>query len=153
MESFLSGAAEFDEGLETVDLVLDKTLEPHILIYTVYSENTVTKQEVDPKNIRLALTLSLLNNNTYLSYDSKMEDIGSVLWQQEFSAEIGNPLGLYYEKDGAYWRDFENGVVVSSPNVNVNVVFDVDYVDVTTGETTKSFTVEEGDGRIFILSS
>ena len=49
--------------------------------------------------------------------------------------------------------NFENGVVVSSPDVNVNVVFDVDYVDVTTGETAKSFTVEEGDGRIFILSS
>jgi hypothetical protein len=152
MESFLSGAAEFDEGLSTVDLVQDKTLEPHYLIYTVYSENTVTKESVDIKNMRLALTLSLLNNNTYLSYDNKMEEIGSVLWQQEFSAELGEPLGPYYEKDNAYWRDFENGVVVSSPDADVNVSFDVNYTDVTTDQMAKSFTIETGNGRIFIKS-
>jgi len=153
MESFLSGAAGFDEGLETVELVLENTIEPHFLIYTVYSENTVTKEQIDPKNMRLALSLSLLNDNTYLSYDNKMEEIGSVLWQQEFSAELGEPLGSYYEKDLAYWRDFDNGVVVSSPNSNVTVTFENDYVDITTGEISKSFTVEEGDGRIFITNN
>jgi len=152
MESFLSGAAEFDEGLSTVSLMLEKTVEPHYLIYTVYSENTVTKEQVDIKNMRLALTLSLLNNNTYLSYDNKMEEIGSVLWQQEFSADLGEPLGSYYEEDGAYWRDFENGVVISSPDTIVTASFDEQYTDVTSGEVSDSFTIAEGDGRIFIKS-
>lgn len=150
MESFLSGAAGYDEGLSTVDLVLENTLEPHYLIYTVYSENTVTKEQVDPKNMRLALTLSLLSNNTYLSYDNKMEEIGSVLWQQEFSANLGAPLGDYYEKDNAYWRDFENGTVVSSPDANVTVNFDDQYTDVTSGEASDSFIIDKGDGRIFV---
>jgi hypothetical protein len=153
MESFLSGAAEFDEGLSTVDLVMEKTLNPHYLIYTVYSENTVTKEPVDLKNMRLALTLSLLNDNTYLSYDNKMEEIGSVLWQEEFSVELGDPLDSYYEKDNAYWRDFEKGVVVSSPDTNVTVSFDKDYIDVTTNEISQSFEIDQGDGRIFILNS
>jgi hypothetical protein len=152
MESFLSGAAGFNEGLETVNLVLEKTREPHVLIYTVYSENTVTKQPVDIKNMRLALTLSLLNDNTYLSYDNKMEDVGVVLWQKEFSAELGKPLGKYYQKDNAYWREFENGIVVSSPYSDVAVVFEREYTDVTTGKTSNSFTIEKGDGRIFIKS-
>ena len=153
MESFLSGAAEFDEGLETVELVLEKTIEPHFLIYTVYSENTVTKQQIDTKNMRLGLALSLLNNNTYLSYDNKMEDIGEVLWQQEFSAEIGEPLGPYYKKDNAYWRDFENGIVVCSPDTNISIYFDEEYKDITTGEISNFFEIEEGDGRIYITDT
>ena len=150
LESFLSGATGFDEGLDTVDLVLEKTKEPHFLIYTVYSENTVTKQPIDPKNMRLALSLSLLNDNTYLSYDDKMEDIGYVLWQPEFSVNIGEPVGSYYKQENAYFRDFENGVVVSSPNSLVNVTFDSEYTDVTTGEISDSFVIERGDGRVFI---
>ena len=153
MESFLSGAADFDEGLETVELVLEKTIEPHFLIYTVYSENTVTKHQIDPKNMRLALCLSLLNNNTYLSYDNKMEDIGEVLWQQEFSAEIGEPLGPYYKKDNAYWREFETGIIICSPDTNITINFDEEYIDITTNETSNSFSLENGDGRIFIKNN
>lgn len=151
LESFLSGAAGYDEGLETVEFVLEKCKEPHFLIFTVYSENTVTKQPIDTKNMRLALSLSLLNNITYLCYDDSLEDVGSILWQQEFSAEIGEPLGSYYEKDNAYFREFENGIVVSSPNTNVTVNFDDTYTDATIGEISTSFTIEQGDGRIFIL--
>ena len=151
MESFLSGAAGFDEGLETVDLVLEKTLNPHILVYTHYGENTVTKETVPISNMRLALCLSLLNDNTYLHYDSKMEDIGNVMWQPEFGARLGQPLGEYYEKDNAYFRDFENGVVVCVPHTDIEVIFDVEMTDITTDTTSTTFNIAEGDGRIYIV--
>lgn len=150
LESFLSGAAGFYEGMETVDIVLAKVKEPHFLIYTVYGENTVTKQPIDVKNMRLALTLSLLNDITYLAYDEKMENTGVVLWQREFSAEIGEPLGPYYEKDNACWREFENGIVISSPNADITVNFDEEMMDVTTDVRSKTFTIEKGDGRIYL---
>jgi hypothetical protein len=154
MESFLSGAAGYDEGLETVELVLEKTLEPNYLIYTVYSENTVTKQDLGSKNMRLALTLSLLNDNTYLAYEQSLEEVGSILWQQEFSAALGSPKSTYYEMENAYWREFENGVVISSPYFGITAIFDEEYyIDATTGEASNSYEIEKGDGKVLILNS
>jgi hypothetical protein len=152
MESFLSGAAEYDEGLETVDLVLEKTLEPNYLIYTVYNENTVTKQNLGSKNMRLALTLSLLNDNTYLAYDQSLQEVGSILWEQEFSADLGNPKSTYYEMYNAYWREFENGVVISSPYTSITAIFDKEYIDATTAEVSNSFEIEKGDGKILFIN-
>jgi hypothetical protein len=152
LESFLSGATEYDEGFETVSLVLEKTREPHFLIYTVYSKNSVTKQNIDPKTVRLAFSLSLLHDITYLHYDVSMENVGSVLWLKEFSTKIGKPLGDYYKKDNAYWREFERGIVISSPDSEITVNFDMDMTDVTTSIESKSFTIEMGDGRIYIKS-
>lgn len=48
------------------------------------------------------------------------------------------------------WREFENGVVVCSPYTDVKVLFKEEYVDATTGARSKTFTVERGDGRIFV---
>lgn len=152
LESFLSGATEYDDGLETVSLVLEKTREPHFLIYTVYSKNSVTKQNTDPKSIRLAFTLSLLHDFTYLHYDVSMENVGSILWLKEFSTEIGSPLGPYYKKDNAYWREFERGIVISSPDSDITVNFDKNMTDVTTDIESKSFKIETGDGRVYTKS-
>lgn len=152
MESFLSGAAGYGEGLETVDIVLEKTLEPNYLIYTVYSENTMTKQNLGSKNMRLALTLSLLNDNTYLAYDKSLEEVGTVLWQQEFSVALGNPKSTYYKMYNAYWREFENGVIISSPYSSITAIFDEEYMDATTGEISNSFEIEKGDGKILIIN-
>ena len=118
------------------------------MIFTVYGENTVTKQPLGSDTVRLALTLSLLFDNTYLCYDESLEDVGSILWMDEFSVELGDPLDSYYAQDGAYFRDFESGTVVSSPNSNVTVEFEEEHVDVTTGEVSTSFVVEGGDGGI-----
>jgi len=110
----------------------------------------VTKQAVPLKNMRLTLTLSLLHDNTYIHYDTKMEDVGNIIWQKEFSADLGQPLAIYYEKDNAYFRKFENGTVVSSPDSDVKVNFEHQMIDTTTGNKATSFTVKAGDGRIFL---
>jgi hypothetical protein len=153
MESFLSGAAEYDEGLETVSLVNEKTLDPHYLIFTVYSKDSITKEDLGLKNMRLALTLSLLNNNTYLAYDTSLEEVGSILWQQEFSVNLGKPTTAYYERYNAYWREFTNGAVVSSPYTGFTALFEKEYIDATTGEISKGFSIAKDDGKILILDN
>jgi len=50
---------------------------------------------------------------------------------------------------GSQIREFENGYVVSAPN-GATLSFDEPLTDVTSGEQGTSFTVEAGDGRIYI---
>jgi hypothetical protein len=107
----------------------------------------------DMKRMRLGLTLSLLNDNTYFAYDFGPRDHGQAWWFPEYDVDMGSPLGTYYKKDNAYWRAFEHGIVISSPYTDTIVVFDEPYTDVTTGITATSFVVEKGDGRIFVIYS
>ncbi|NPV51319.1 MAG: hypothetical protein HPY60_09015 [Candidatus Methanofastidiosum sp.] len=126
---------------------LDAGKDKYIVIYAVDTENT---GHIDLKRMRLGLTLSLLNDNTYFTYDFGPRDHGQAWWFPEYDLNLGNPLGKYYQKDNAYWREFENGVVVSSPYSNTNVSFEEEYTDIASGIKAKSFSIEQGDGRIFI---
>ena len=141
LENFLGEwGADYDAGLEAAD-------SDYIVIYAVDTDDT---GEQDMKRMRLGLTLSLLNDNTYFVYDVGPRDHGQAWWYPEYDADLGEPLGDYYIKDDAYWREFENGFVVSSPYSEVNVGFDEIYLDLSTGTTSKTFTVEKEDGRIFV---
>jgi hypothetical protein len=144
MENFMGGQLKttFSEGLEAVDS--DK-----IVIFAVDTDDTGV---VDTKKMRLGLTLSLLGDNTYFTYDFGPRDHGQAWWYPEYDADLGEPLGEYYERDGAYWREFEKGFVVAAP-IGASISLDEEYTDVTSGETSESFTIEEGDGRIFILEA
>lgn len=102
------------------------------------------------KRMRLALTLSLLFDNTYVAYDIGPRDHGDAWWFDEYDVELGEPMGDYYIDDNAYFRKFEGGVVVCSPNEYMTVEFDKDMTNVTSGETGQKFKVEKGDGKIFI---
>ena len=143
LENFLGEwGADYNTGLQAAD-------SDYIVIYAVDTDDT---GEQDLKRMRLALTLSLLNDNTYFAYDFGPRDHGQAWWYPEYDADLGEALGDYYKKDNAYWREFENGVVISSPYEDVNIVFDEEHTDVTTGISSKTFTVEEEDGRIFMIS-
>ncbi len=143
MENFLgSWGADYETGLKAAD-------GPYIVIYAVDTDDTGIR---DMKRMRLGLTLSMLNDNTYFTYDVGPRDHGHAWWFSEYDANPGTPLGDYYEIDGAYRRDFDKGTVVSSPDVDVIVVFDQNHTDVTTGITSRTFSVEGGDGRVFIRS-
>lgn len=100
--------------------------------------------------MRLSLTLSLLFDNTYFTYDFGPRDHGQAWWYPEYDVQLGKSLGDHYHKDNAYWRDFEHGTVVSAPNADVMVEFIQEHTDVTTGIRATFFTVEKGDGRIFL---
>ncbi len=143
MENFLGEqfGAGFDEGLEAAQ-------REHIVIYAVDTDNTGKK---DMKRMRLGLTLSLLNDNTYISYDFGPRDHGQAWWFPEYDVDLGEPLGSYVSKNDAYWREFEEGIVVASPHTDTSVSFEKVYMDVTTGETSQQFAIEQGDGRIFVL--
>ena len=141
MENFLGmWGADYDTGLKAAD-------SPYLVIYAVDTDDTGAK---DVKRMRLGLTLSLLFDNTYFAYDFGPRDHGQAWWFPEYDADLGAPLSEYYKKDGAYWREFEKGIVISSPHTDISVTFDELYTDVTTGSTSASFLIEKGDGRIFI---
>jgi hypothetical protein len=140
MENFLGEwGADYETGLESAN-------SDYLIVYAVDTDDTGEK---NLERMRLGLTLSLLNDNTYVAYDFGPRDHGQAWWFPEYEAELGEPLGDYYEKDGAYWRQFENGTVVSSPHTNISIVFEEEYTDASTGETSKTFSIGEGDGRIF----
>jgi len=144
MENFMGSQLKttFSEGREALNG--DK-----IVIYGVDTDDTGV---VDMKKMRLGLTLSLLGDNTYFTYDFGPRDHGQAWWYPEYDVDLGEPLGEYYELDGAYWREYERGFVVAAPE-GASVSFDEEYTDVTSGESSESFIIEEGDGRIFILEA
>ncbi len=144
MENFMGGQLNttFSEGLEALNG--DK-----MVIYGVDTDDTGV---VDEKKMRLGLALSLFGDNAYYTYDFGPRDHGQAWWYPEYDADLGEPLGEYYERDGAYWREFENGFVVAAPS-GASVSFGEEYTDMTSGESSRSFTVEEGDGRIFLKAS
>ncbi len=142
MENFLGDEMKttFDDGLAAAD-------NKYIVIYGVDTNDTGRK---DLKKMRLGLSLSLLNDNTYFAYDFGPRDHGQDWWFPEYDVNLGKPEGEYYKKDDAYWRNFENGLVVSSPYSDVEVLLDEERTDITTGEKSRLFVVEKGDGRIFV---
>jgi hypothetical protein len=142
MEGFLNGSwgADYDMGLEATE-------GPYVVIYAADTDDTGVQ---DLNRMRLGLTLSLLNDNTYFTYDIGPRDHGDAWWFPEYDVDLGQPSDARYVKDGAYWRQFEKGVVVSSPDVDVQVVFSDEHTDVTTGTTSTTFSVQAGDGGIFI---
>ena len=141
LENFLvECGASYEQGLAAAET-------PYIVVYAVDTDDSGLK---DLNRMRLGLTLSLLNDNTYFAYDFGPRDHGQAWWFPEYDVDLGEPLGVYYEKDGAYWREFENGVVVSSPNKEAAVEFETEYIDATTGISSKTFVVEAGDGRIYL---
>jgi hypothetical protein len=144
MENFMGDQLKttYSEGLEVVGS--DK-----LVIFNVDTDDTGV---IDMDKMRLGLTLSLLGDNTYFTYDFGPRDHGQAWWYPEYDVELGIPQGDYYEKDGAYYRDYEKGVVVSAPD-GASVSFDEEHVDASTGETSKTFTIEPGDGRIYLLKS
>jgi len=142
MENFMGEIlkSSYEEGLQAAN-------SNYIVIYAMDTDNTGIQ---DMNEMRLGLTLSLLNDNTYFAYDFGPRDHGQAWWFPEYEIELGNPLGTYYEKDDAYWRAFENGMVISSPNSSVQFSFDTVHTDVTTGNRSRTFTVDPGDGRVYL---
>ena len=118
----------------------------YIIIYGVDTDDSGIK---DLKRMRLGLTLSLLSDNTYFTYDMGPRDHGQAWWFDEYDVRLRKPLGEYYKKDGAYWREFEEGIVVSSPNYDTAINFDKEYTDISTNKKSASFIIDKGDGRIF----
>lgn len=129
----------FNEGLEEGD-------NKYLVIYAVDTDDTGV---LDLNKMRLGLTLSLLNDNTFFTYDFGPRDHGQAWWFPEYNADLGRPLGNYYKLENAYYRDFEKGIVVSSPDSDITVLFDEEHTDLTTGITALAFTIYKGDGRIF----
>ena len=142
MENFLGNQLKttFQDGLRDAE-------NNKLVIYNVDTDDTGKK---DLARMRLGLVLSLLNDNTYFTYDFGPRDHGQAWWFSEFDVELGSPLGNYYEENGAYRRDFEKGSVVASPDSSTEIDFEIEHTDVTTNKKETKFKINKGDARIFI---
>jgi hypothetical protein len=96
------------------------------------------------------LSLSLLSNNTYLHYAESLEDVAVISWKEEFSVDLGEPLGPYYERSNALWRDFESGTVVCAPDSSTTADFERNMTDIETGIEATTFAIGVGEGGIFV---
>jgi hypothetical protein len=141
MENFMGAQVKstFDEGLGAAN-------GDFIVIYAADTDDTGVK---DLNKMRLGLTLSMMGDNTYFTYDFGPRDHGQAWWFPEYDVKLGSPLGAYYREGDAYFREFEEGTVVASPYSLTKVSFPGEFTDVTTGEKSKEFSIEKGDGRIF----
>ena len=141
MENYLGTQMKtnFTDGLEAAD-------SDYIVIYNVDTDDTGV---VDVNRMRLGYSLSLLNDNTYFTYDFGPRDHGQAWWYPEYDVKLGDPKGEYYMRENAYWREFEKGYVVAAP-VGAQITFTSLVTDVTNNQTSTSFTITEGDGRIYL---
>lgn len=142
MENFLGGqfGASFQEGLAAAE-------SDYIVIYAVDTDDTGIRDEA---RMRMGLTLSLLNDNTYFTYDIGGRDHGDAWWFNEYEVDLGRLVEAKYKEGGGYRRDFEKGTVICAPDKDVDVVFSEEYTDVSTGQRGKAFTIKQGDGRIYL---
>jgi hypothetical protein len=143
MENFLGEQLKisFTNGLKAAE-------SGYPVIYAVDTDDSGIR---NMNRMRLGLVLSLLNDNTYFTYDFGPRDHGQAWWFPEYDVNLGEPLGNYYLKERAYYRDFERGIVVASPDSATMVTFDTEHFDISSGEKAASFSIQKGDGRIFLL--
>jgi hypothetical protein len=141
MENFMGDQLKstFSEGLSAGE-------SGFIVIYGVDTDDTGV---IDYNKMRLGLVLSLLFDNCYFTYDFGPRDHGQAWWFNEYDVVLGDPIGYYFEVNGSFWREFENGFVVAAPN-GANVSFDTLYKDVTSGKVSTDFKIDIGDGRIYL---
>ncbi|KMT65575.1 hypothetical protein [Catenovulum maritimum] len=74
-------------------------------------------------------------------------------WYSFWDADLGKPVAKGFKRsDGAYQREFEKGVAVYNPPFNkpVKVVFDKNYLAVSTQVPRPDFDIPRGDGEIFL---
>lgn len=121
-----------------------------LILYGVDTDDTGV---LDMKKMRLGLTLSLLHDTTWFTYDVGPRDHGDAWWFPEYDVDLGAARGTWYQQDGAYFREFAHGTVVSAPAGPVTVTFPAPCRDISTGNSAREFTVEEGDGRIFLTGT
>jgi hypothetical protein len=141
MENFMGEQLKttFSEGLDVGDT-------DFIVIYGVDTDDT---RVIDYNKMRLGLVLSLLFDNTYFAYDFGPRDHGQAWWFDEYDVVLGDPIGDYYELDGAFWREFEQGYIVAAPD-GASISFEKPVMDVTSKIRSKDFNIEAGDGRIYL---
>jgi hypothetical protein len=144
MENFMGEQLQstFEEGLKAAESNL-------IIIYAVDTDDTGTK---NLSKMRLGLVLSMMHDNTYFTYDFGPRDHGQAWWFAEYDIDLGKPLGDYYRKGDAYYREFEKATIVAAPYSNVTVSFSVEHINVSNGEKAISFSLEKYDAAIYSIS-
>ena len=139
-----------EELLASAQRALDNTVAPHVVIFAVDTDDS---GKIDWPRFRTGLVASLLMDHSYFAFDFGPRNHGGVkdYWFPDYyEVVLGEPLAAYYVADGAYRRDFEQGVIVAAVRETVAVSLSASHVDVATGMTGTDFTIPQGDARIFL---
>ncbi|TDW96176.1 putative glycoside hydrolase [Dinghuibacter silviterrae] len=110
--------------------------------------------------MRMVTTLALVFSNGYVLFsDPNALPTPDHLhdWYPFWDKSLGRPMGPLADPgkpnlSGAFMRAYEKGEVVFNPSTNkvVTVRFDEPHTSVATHQTNRSFTVQAGDGDIFL---
>lgn len=148
----------WDKMMERYLASYKHTSEPNIVGFNVWGKKN------DYQRMRYGLASCLLADG-YYSYTD--EDVGysSVVWFDEYDADLGAPLEPTPTApllDGVYGRAFENGVVLVNPS-NETKVFKVKegykYIlgkqapDVNTGQIADTISLNSKDGIILVRAN
>lgn len=100
-----------------------------------------------------SLYLMTQQNSTYFFYanDGDMR-YATFVWYSEYRADIGIPIGKFYESSGLFLREYSNGLVIANPQ-SYSINFDLGSAYQTVDDqTVSSVSLTEHEG-IVLLSS
>ncbi len=147
----LFGLEDVEDLLDSADRALTTTLAPHMVVYSVDTDDTGV---IDADRFRTGLATSLLYDHTYFAFDSGPRDHGGVngwWFADSYEFELGPPLGAYQAATGGYRRIFERGVVIVACAEPIDVLFDEPHRDTADGAVDTAFTIQPGDARVLLL--
>lgn len=117
-----------EEMLASGQRALESTNPPHIVVYAVDTDDT---GEIDWPRFRTGLAASLLMGHTYFAFDFGPRDHGGVLdyWFPEYyNAVLGDPIGPYFQENGAFHRNFEKGFVTATVHAPITWSLDIPHI-------------------------
>jgi hypothetical protein len=117
-----------------------------------YLKPNLTSAEL--QKMRYGLAITLLDDG-YFGFDCDIPPHCQLWWFPEYDANLGLAKGKAQQRnDGAWVREFENGVVFVNPTTSDRGInFPITFQDVTTGNKGTHFMVQPQDGRIFLKSN
>lgn len=141
--------------MERYRSAMKHTKSPHIVGFNVHGASD------DYQKLRYGLASSLLDDG-YFSYTDESRGYGSVVWFDEYDANLGMPVELPPIEpwaNGVYRRNFQSGTVLVNPEpYPVAVTIEAGYrhikgkqaPDVNDGSSVKSFVLLGKDGVILL---
>lgn len=140
----------WDRMKEALDYYETELLEPHVNALENWGDRG------DLQSMRAVTTLGLATSNAYVLYaDPNPLPTPDHLhdWYDFWDVDLGKPVAEGIQLDNGAWRrDYDNGVVIYNPKGNgaVSVSLGATHVRASSGEAGESFDVAERDGDIFL---
>jgi len=150
----------YANGILVVDDPREKPVWPLLAGITAWANTYLRKpgftvlESIAPRtrlqlyDMRMATTMALAFGDGYVTF----EDGSGHDWYEMWAPNLGRPTGSAYRKDGAFRREFQNGLVVFNPPINRTVYVEFSSAHTSTAKSlsTRRVSVQPGDGDILL---